>query len=483
MNISENVLKLLDVSYSKEGKMSIKKTLSNLKIILLNDERFKSRIQLNRLTQHIEKNDLPLENGGNGRWEDVDSSFLGTLIDENYSITFPTEKVTEAVNMVAVLYSYNPLQDYLNSISWDNVPRVDNLFTGYFSAENNSYSKEVSRVFLISAVARALENGENGCKVDTVPILEGGQGLSKSLALRKLAVHWFKDETLDIDKGKDTLMQLQGVWIYEYAELASMSKADVDLLKSFISKQTDTYRAPYGRFMKEYPRRLVFVGTVNHYDSYLKDPTGNRRYLPIRCGDFIDLEAIERDRDQLWAEAVHRYKAGEKWYWKRGSDIDKVIREEVSKREESDAWLEPIAAWLKDRNGVTIQEIWEGVFEKPIVDLRKPEQTRIGGALKSLGWERRQVRRDGIQIREYHNPQAAPAPTPAPESVIKAAMAVIYEQCQYDLNSNEKVDVESKLGRAFFANKDVFDVAENFGINFQVALKSGKSTQKRGQLP
>ena len=204
-------------------------------------------------------------------------------------------------------------------------------------------------------------------------------------------------------------MQLQGVWIYEYAELASMSKADVDLLKSFISKQTDTYRAPYGRFMKEYPRRLVFVGTVNHYDSYLKDTTGNRRYMPIRCGNFIDLEAIERDRDQLWAEAVHRYKAGEKWYWKRGSDIDKIIREEVSKREESDAWFEPIAAWLKDRNGVTIQEIWEGVFDKQIVDLRKPEQTRIGAVLKSLGWERRQVRRDGIQIREYHNPQATAA--------------------------------------------------------------------------
>jgi putative DNA primase/helicase len=477
---TESVVKDLWVSYSKDGKMSISKNLDNIRIILNEDSHLKGKIRLNLLTGLIEKHSMPFADS-NGIWGDIDTSELVIFIQRAYGVSFASAMVNEVVPLIASHNAYHPIKDYLSSLHWDGVLRVDRLFPNYFGTNDNEYSKVVGKIMLLSAVARVLDHG---CKVDTVPILEGEQGINKSTALRKLTgSKWFKDERLELDSGKDTLMQLSGVWIYEFAELAGVKKADTDSLKSFISKQVDTYRPPYGRYLKEFPRQLIFVGTINYYDGYLKDTTGNRRYLPIKCGN-IDVDAIEHDRDQLWAEAVARYKAGEKWYWERGSDIDKLIRSEVEQREDYDVWNETISSWLNKtiKDTCTIGEIWEDCFGKPIVDLKRAEQIRLGTVLKSLGWLSRQIRRDGSRIREYFrttpfdvNTKITEVRSPAPTKIINSAMNVIFEKCNYDANNAENEEVQAKLNRAWIAGHDILDIAETFGETYMLGLKTGKS--------
>ena len=474
---NENVLSLLVASYSKDGKMTITKTLKNIELIVKNDDRLAGKIKLNLLTGFIEKFDLPFGDGKSGIWTDSDDTRLGIFIFENYKVEFSTLRINEVVKIVAEDNCYHPVKNYLSGLKWDGVKRVESLLCNYFGAEKGLYSETVSRITLLSGVARILNPG---CKVDTVTILEGEQGIGKSTGLRALAgVDWFKDDKLDIENmGKDTLIQLSGVWLYELGELASLRKAEADSLKSFISKQIDTYRPPYGRSMQQIQRQLIFIGTVNpNGTGYLKDTTGNRRYLPIKCGKKVDVEAIKRDRDQIWAEAVFMFNSGEKWHWEQDSDLDKLIRNEVAEREDSDMWLESIAAWLNDKNSVTIQSIWEGVFEKKIADLRKPEQTRIGGVLKSLGWSSRQVTKDGVRLREYSRTNVLNSHEKLSDKVMAAALEIINEQC-HNLNSVELEKLKVRLNRAHGMNKDIFDVADKFGENFNIYLKSGKEVSE-----
>jgi predicted P-loop ATPase len=223
---------------------------------------------------------------------------LATEHLQRMGIPIKPQTATQAVKLVARERSFHPVLNYLDSLEWDNKCRLDGWLSKYLGAIETPYTQSIGRSALIGAVARIRNPG---CKVDTVPIIEGRQGLGKSSAARVLFDPWFSDELADLG-GKDAAMQTQGMWLIEISELDAMSRSEVSRIKAFISRSTDRFRPPYGSRVIESPRSCVFWGTTNS-DAYLKDETGGRRFWPIKAGR-INIDALAAARDQLWAENV-----------------------------------------------------------------------------------------------------------------------------------------------------------------------------------
>ncbi len=220
---------------------------------------------------------------------------------------------TDVLTSIARRHTKNPPRDYFESLKWDGKPRLDTWLTYYLGAEeqDKNYLRLVGSKWMIAAVKRIYHPG---CKFDNVLILEGDQYIGKSPSLEALATlngeRYFTDESVDFSGNKDSLMKLQGKLIFEMPELASFRKAETNEIKAFIGRGTDEYRPPYGRKVVPRPRMFVMAGSVNPIAGYLTDPTGNKRYWPVKCGK-IDLAAINADKAQLWAEAVYRQKQNE----------------------------------------------------------------------------------------------------------------------------------------------------------------------------
>ena len=254
------------------------------------------------------------------------------------------ENVWEAVTTLAYEHKFNPVLRYLDGLEWDGVPRVERLFPGYFGVADSDFARAVSRCFMVAAVRR---QRRPGCKFDTMPVLRGPQGGGKSTGVRHLfGDDWFSDaETGDL-KGKDAALTLQGVWAQEFAELDGMRRTDVDTLKAFCSRAVDRVRPPYGRSVLELPRRCVFVGTANE-GGYLKDGTGNRRFWPLEVPGRVDLAAILRDRDQLWAEADRLERDG------AGTVLDEALWGDAAERQASetsdDPWADVLLRYIHRR--------------------------------------------------------------------------------------------------------------------------------------
>ncbi len=234
---------------------------------------------------------------------------------------------------------------------------------------------------MISAVARIFEPG---CKVDCCLLLEGKQGTLKSTALRELGYPWFTDEIAELGT-KDASLQAAGVWLVELAELESFTRAEVSKVKSFMSRRVDRFRPPYGQRTIEQPRQCVFAGTTNA-NAYLKDETGARRFWPVEVGT-IDTEALGRARDQLWAEAVKRYRAGDRW-WLDTAELASAAAEAVADRYEGDPWEMLIANHVAGRKGTSVTEILRDAIEKEPSQWTRGDQMRVGRCLTALGWRR-----------------------------------------------------------------------------------------------
>jgi predicted P-loop ATPase len=263
-------------------------------------------------------------------------------------------------------------------------------------------------------------------------VLEGPQGARKSTALKILAgEEWFTDELPDLG-SKDAAMHMQGVWIIEIAELDAIGRAEVSRIKAFLTRTTDRFRPPYGRYTIEVPRSCVFAGTVNP-DTYLRDETGNRRFWPVRCGT-IDIDALARDRDQLWAEAVARFRAGAIW-WIDTPELIEAAAAEQEKRYQGDAWDARIDRWLtherrrvnrgfgafedwhdeeveRDRpiRDASVGEILEGALGIEPAKWTKGDQMRVGAYLKSRQWERYQSRSGSSREWRYRKTDGKPTP-------------------------------------------------------------------------
>jgi predicted P-loop ATPase len=326
--------------------------------------------------------------------------------------------VGRSVTAVAREHRIHPVRAYLDLLHWDGTPRIETWASRYLGAEPTDLIHAMGSLWLISAIARVYRPG---VKADHMLILEGEQGARKSTALKILAGEdWFTDELPDLG-SKDAAIHMQGVWIVEIAELDAIGRAEVSRIKAFLTRTTDRFRPPYGRHTVEIKRQCVFAGTVNP-DTYLRDETGNRRFWPIRCGA-IDINALARDRDQIWAEAVARFKDGAIW-WLEDKELLKSASEEQGKRYQSDAWDGLIDRWLthetrtvsKDHAGaddwqqeeferleplrdVSVGEILAGAIGIEPARWTKPDQMRVGSWLTSRNWERYQ-RRTG-EAREW----------------------------------------------------------------------------------
>jgi predicted P-loop ATPase len=315
---------------------------------------------------------------------------LWLLIDERFRFLPPKDFFFIVVNEAERRSSFHPVRDYLDSLTWDGTERIDRWLVTYAGAADTEYVKAVGAITLVAAVRRVRQPG---CKFDEMLIIESPQGRDKSSMLSTLAVHqeWFSDDLpLDAD-GKKVIEQLRGKWIVEAAEMSGMRKADVEHLKALLSRQVDRGRLAYGRITTEQPRQSIVVGTTNS-TIYLKDLTDNRRFWPVKVETF-DMAAISRDRDQLWAEAAAREKAGASI--RLDPSLWEAARAEQQERTAEDPWLEQLAEVLGDVKGKLLStDAWK------IIDVDAPRRTqeqnaRLGSAMKSLGFERKKARFDG----------------------------------------------------------------------------------------
>jgi predicted P-loop ATPase len=374
-------------------------------------------------------------------------------IQYEYDINLTRMEIMAVVRHVAKKKCFNPIKDYLNALKWDGAGRIDDWLVRYCRARTRdddgttditAHVQRVGRRWLMAAVARALEPG---CKADTVLILEGEQGKKKSMVFEVLAGRdWFTDSPVHI--GQKDAMQIVGTrWIIEMAELSSFHGSETEQQKQFFSSRVDTFRPPFALSPASFPRHAVFGGTTNK-TNYLNDETGNRRFWAVWCEN-IFISDLERDRDQLWAEAVHFYKAGlecreckrqrasneearcvEHRWWLDSKENEQleVVNNQRLRNEYADGILDYMLKYKPEE-----RPTWLTYFDvcKQLninVDRMQAQASAIGRALKTLKFKSGRVMQNGTRLRVYLTPEdilAAPqvakirgAPRPRPQTPI-----------------------------------------------------------------
>jgi predicted P-loop ATPase len=326
-------------------------------------------------------------------WKDEDGS-NATEWMQAQGIRVTSAMVREAAFVIAKENSFHPVMNYLDVLDHDATPRLSTWLTSYLGVEPTRYSKAVGRAIMVGAVARIYNPG---CKVDNVPIFEGEQGAKKSTFVKVMFDPWFTEQLPDI-RNKDALIQLLGVWGVELGELHQLKRAEVTQIKAFISSRTDRFRLPHGVYAQDYPRSNVFWGTTNS-DSYLKDETGGRRFWPIVVGT-INLEQLERDKDQLWAEARDAFEAGEPW-WLTDQEIIAFAEQEQADRYVGDLWDEKIGKWLATRTETTVEEVLRDCIGLEFSRCTPLDQSRAAKSLTHLKWKLTRPRIDGKRARKW----------------------------------------------------------------------------------
>jgi len=241
---------------------------------------------------------------------DTDISIIKGRIERMHGI-YNDAKLNDAIEQVSSDNAFHPIKLYLESLTWDGVPRIDTFLVDYMGAEDNTYTREVFRKMLLAAVTRIYEPGR---KFDTALVFYSEQGVGKSTLIQRLSKGWFNDSLTNLS-GKESYEAIQFAWLVELAELSALRKSDVEAVKNFISKREDTYRGAYARRVKTHKRQCVFFGSTND-DEFLKDATGNRRFFPVevkrtRKTRLIFEPEFDAIVDQLWAEAMEGYMLGE----------------------------------------------------------------------------------------------------------------------------------------------------------------------------
>ena len=397
----------------------VKNTLHNLTLILENDPNLKG-VVFNQLLDGMEiKGEVPW-NHPSKFWRDADDAQLISYVDAHYG-TFSTRNYDIAVTKVADDRAYHPIREFIESLpEWDKVPRVDTLLVDYLGASDTAYVRAVTRKTLCAAISRVLRPG---CKFDSMLVLNGPQGVGKSTLIAKLAGEWFSDSlNLGDTKDKTAAEKLQGYWILEIGELAGLKKAEVETLRSFLSRQNDIYRAAFGKRATPHLRQCVFFGTTNAESGYLRDTTGNRRFWPVKTpgsGKKQSWNLTHEEILQIWAEALVYVRQGEKLYL--SPEMDALAKDEQREAMESDEreglvreyldtllperWAEMDLFERRNflggsdfgglqekgtvrRTSVSNMEIWCECFGKERANLRRTDSNELTGILARLGWKR-----------------------------------------------------------------------------------------------
>lgn len=411
----ENWQKALELD--KSGK--VKNTLQNLTVILMNDPLLKPLV-FNQLLDGMEiKGDVPWRHPSKF-WRDADDAQLISYVDSHYG-TFSARNYDIAVAKVTDDRSYHPIREFIDNLpEWDGIKRVDTLLVDYLGANDNEYVRAVTRKTLCAAIKRVLCPG---CKFDSMLVLNGPQGVGKSTLIAKLAGEWFSDSlNLGDTKDKTAAEKLQGYWILEIGELAGLKKAEVETLRSFLSRQNDIYRVAFGKRATPHLRQCVFFGTTNAESGYLRDTTGNRRFWPVKTpgtGKKHSWDLTAEIICQIWAEALVYVKQGEKLYL--SAELETLSKAEQREAMESDEreglvrlYLDTLlpADWDRmdiferrnfltgsdfgdtvktgtvKRTQVSNMEIWCECFGKERANIRRTDSNELTAILARLGWKR-----------------------------------------------------------------------------------------------
>lgn len=325
------------------------------------------------------------------RLDDAAVTRIFLLIDRQYMFLADKTLFRDVVDDAARWNNFHPVRAYFDQLAWDGEPRLDRWLIAYAGAADTAYVRAVSAIVLIAAVRRIVMPG---CKFDEMLILESKQGTNKSTALKILAVNdtWHTD---NLSLGADTQRQMEataGKWLVEAGELKGMGKGDVNALKAYLSRSTDEGRMAYGRKPRISPRQFIVIGTTNETGDYLRDSTGNRRFWPVRVLGF-DLAALERDRDQLWAEACVREQAGESI--RLAPELYDAAALEQAEREAEDPFFILLQRCLGSCGGkIRAIDCWKIVGVEP-GQATQDQNSRLGSAIRKLGWERCKARFGG----------------------------------------------------------------------------------------
>jgi len=358
-------------------------------------------------------------------WSDFDDSQLAAWL-QRYGVAVNSRVAAEAAQTIAQENLFHPVKDYLETLAWDQTTRIETWLSAYVGAEDSTFTRAIGPRWLISAVARIYRPG---CQADCVLLLEGPQGSLKSSTLRTLAGdNWFSDTISELG-SKDSRLELHGNWIIEIGECDRIKRGDLERVKGFLTTRRDSFRPPYGRHTATFPRSCVFAGTTNDTSSFT-DETGNRRFWPVRVGR-IDLEALTRDRDQIWAEALARFRAGASW-WLETPELNALATGEQAKRYLPGIWDEQILTWCDDprsrskrlddrvgnqeeelpfdsnRDAVTVYDVLVHGLGKTLDRFMPHDVAQVSRCLTHAGWTqvpRCRVKGTGRRVRLYVRPE------------------------------------------------------------------------------
>lgn len=360
----------------------------NLAYVLVNDARWDARIRWSSFEDLALLDGRPLV--------DDDITTVGLWMDEVYGLRVSVDTLLRGVVHVARQNEVHPVGEWLDDLVWDGEQRLDHVLARRFGAEATALNAELGRRWFIGAVARVFQPG---CKVDTMLVLVGAQGVGKSTACAALVPRetWFSDTPFDL-RSKDAYLQLQGVWLYEVAELQALRRGNAEAVKAFLSSRRDRYRRPYGRLVEDHPRQVVFIGTTND-EEFLEDATGSRRFWPVRTGR-VDVGGIRMDRDQLWAEAVVRYREGERW-WLDGVG-EAALRALSRGHEAGDPWEDAIGRWVeRQTEAFTVEQVLAEALGVPIERMDRGRRTRVGVVLARMGCRKSRPRGTATRTRVW----------------------------------------------------------------------------------
>ena len=390
----------------------------NLMLILNNDPDF-ANIAFNELVGRVQiTGAIPWTRPSDNKfWRDADTAQLKALIDIRYE-TFSSRNHDVAFTKVVEDRHFNPLRDWLDELpEWDGVVRLENLYIDFLGANNTGYVKAATRKSFVAAVARIYEPGT---KFDSVVVLVGPQGCGKSTIFAKMGNEYYSDSLNLTDmKDKSGAEKLQGYWILELGELAGLKKADVEVVKAFVSRTDDIYRPSYGRTIESHPRQCIIVGTTNSETGFLRDITGNRRFWPIKVTGQSKRKSWDITREevlQMWAEAKYLYGQGEPLYL-NSQESSEALSEQIDAMESDerqgmveeylntllpDNWshmdLYERRNFLTDntsakgtvqRKTVSNAEIWSECFCRNLSDLKPSDSYAIAALMTKVdGWQR-----------------------------------------------------------------------------------------------
>lgn len=382
-----------------QGPRGPKRTLKNLMIYVQNTAGLGTSIKFNDFTGRVEWKGEPLA--------DEDIVDIRMMIEaEGFEPV--TSDVYPAVIRHAHDNKYDPVLEYLSDLKWDGKQRLNTWLHKYMGAPDHAILGVFGAKFMIGAVARVFEPG---CQMDNMLVFEGKQGGGKTTACAALFGRPYMISSISDFKSKEASISLQGRWIAEVAELAALKKTDITEVKKFITETVDQYRPVHGKNTIDRPRRCVFIGTTNEH-QYLKDSTGNRRFWPVPCGE-VRISEIEADRDQLWAEAVDRFRSGEPWWI---TDEATIAQAEAiqAERAEDDTWGQYIDDWINDPQNGSIEFVTIGDVLTNALSITKDRQgrvdeMRVANHLTKRNWTRarKRLQKGGKPIWCWKKPEVS----------------------------------------------------------------------------